>query len=135
QSCGDICGPAYYRGTSSVLYHNDGDGAFTDVTRRAHVDTAGGKALGVVVWDEEGDGWPDLAVANDTVPNWLFRNNGNGTFTEVGVEAGIAYGPGGRARAGGGGEMADGDGGGGHALLIGDQAIGRLRRIGPAPAA
>src|SRR5712692_2776888 len=91
QSCGDICGPSYYRGTASVLYHNNRDGTFTDVTRSAHVDNPDGKALGVVVWDEDGDGWPDFAVANDTVPNWLFHNNRNGTFTEVGIESGVAY--------------------------------------------
>src|SRR5262249_40945394 len=70
-----ICAPRYYPGSASVLYHNNGDGTFTDVTRRAGVDNPRGKALGIVVWDVDDDGWPDFAVANDTVPNWLFHNN------------------------------------------------------------
>jgi enediyne biosynthesis protein E4 len=122
QSCGDICGPSYYRGTSSILYRNNGDGTFTDVTRRAKVDRDQGKALGVVVWDYDGDGWLDFAVANDTVPNWLFRNNRNGTFSEVGVEAGIAYSNTGQARAGMGIDTADWSSSGQAALLIGNNA-------------
>ncbi len=122
QSCGDICGPAYYGGTTSVLYHNNRDGTFTDVSRRAHIAAAAGKALGVAVLDADGDGWPDLAVANDTVPNWLFRNRGDGTFTEVGVESGMAYGANGQARAGMGVDTADFDHSGHEALLIGNNA-------------
>jgi enediyne biosynthesis protein E4 len=83
------CDPTYYQGSTSVLYHNNRDGTFTDVTRQAGVDRPNGKALGVAVWDADGDGWPDFAVANDTEPNWLFHNTRNGTFTERGVEAGI----------------------------------------------
>jgi hypothetical protein len=125
QSCGDssgryICAPRYYSGTSSVLYHNNRDGTFTDVTQRAGVGLHTGKALGIVVWDYNGDGWPDFAVANDTVPNWLFRNNRNGTFTEVGVEEGIAYSSSGQSRAGMGIDTADYDGSGREALLIGN---------------
>jgi hypothetical protein len=122
QSCGDICGPKYYPGTASVLYHNNRDGTFSDVTRRAHVDTADGKALGVTVWDADGDGWLDFAVANDTVPNWLFHNNRDGSFTETGVEAGIAYAANGQARAGMGVDTADLDLTGREAMLIGNNA-------------
>jgi enediyne biosynthesis protein E4 len=135
QSCGDICGPKYYPGTASVLYHNNRDGTFTDVTRRAHVDVPDGKALGVTAWDEDGDGWVDFAVANDTVPNWLFRNNRDGTFTEAGVEAGIAYAPNGQARAGMGVDIADPDDSGREALLIGNNAsegLGFYRPEAPA---
>src|SRR5215212_2921981 len=94
------CDPSYYEGTVSVLYHNNGNGTFTDATHQAGVDRPNGKALGVVVWDPDNDGWPDFVVANDSQPNWLFHNNQNGTFTEMGVETGVAYGPQGRVRAG-----------------------------------
>src|SRR5439155_1748933 len=89
----------YGMGCAVGDYDNDGR-TFTDVTKKAGVALTTGKALGIVVWDMNGDGWPDFAVANDTVPNWLFRNNRNGTFTEVSVEDGIAYGSTGQARAG-----------------------------------
>jgi hypothetical protein len=103
------CPPSYYPSTASVLYQNDGAGKFTDVTREAKVDPTNGKALGVVVWDMDDDGWLDLAVANDSQPNWLFRNNGDGTFAEIGVEAGVAYGPQGRQRSGMGIDTGDYD--------------------------
>jgi enediyne biosynthesis protein E4 len=114
------CSPSYYPSTSSVLYHNNGNGTFTDVTHRAKVDAANGKALGVVVWDMDDDGWPDFAVANDSEPNWLFRNNRDGTFTEVGVEAGVAYGPQGRQRSGMGIDTADYELTGREALVVGN---------------
>jgi hypothetical protein len=126
-SCGDssgpyLCGPKYYGGTSSVLYHNNRDGTFTDVTKRAGVDTPGGKALGVLVWEFDGDGWPDFIVANDTTPNWLFRNNRNGTFTEKGVETGIAYSGTGKARAGMGIDTADYEHSGRETIFIGNNS-------------
>lgn len=144
--CGDssgphICAPKYYDGTVSVLYHNEGAGTggesvrFTDVTRRAHVDSPNGKALGVAVWDFDGDGWLDFAVANDTVPNWLFRNNRNGTFTEQGAEAGIAYANNGQARAGMGIDTADYEDSGREAVLIGNNSVEGLGLYRPAPAA
>lgn len=129
------CDPTYFEGTASVLYHNEGDGTFRDMTRRAGVDQSGGKALGVVTWDPDGDGWPDLAVANDGQPNWLFRNNRDGTFTETGVEAGVAYGPQGKSRAGMGIDTADFDLSGREALLIGNLSGEGLAffRAGEAP--
>jgi hypothetical protein len=125
QVCGDaerprICGPNRYEGTTSVLHRNNGGGRFTDVTRQAKVDRPNGKALGVVVWDPDDDGWLDFAVANDSQPNWLFRNNRDGTFTEMGVEAGVAYGPQGSARAGMGIDTADVDHSGRETVLIGN---------------
>jgi hypothetical protein len=114
------CDPTYYSGTVSTLYHNDGGGRFTDVTERAGVARPNGKALGVVVWDADGDGWPDFAVANDSEPNWLFHNNRNGTFTEIGVEAGVGYGPQGKIRAGMGADLADYDHSGRETLVIGN---------------
>jgi hypothetical protein len=143
--CGDssgpyICAPQYYAGTASVLYHNEGGDArggprFIDVTRRARVDSPNGKALGVVVWDFDHDGWLDFAVANDTTPNWLFRNNRDGTFAELGAEAGFAYSNNGRARAGMGIDTGDYDNSGREALLIGNnsmEGLGLYRPIAPA---
>jgi enediyne biosynthesis protein E4 len=140
QSCGDssgryICGPKYYGGTASVLYHNNRDGTFTDVTRHAGVGSATGKALGIVVWDFDGDGWPDFAVANDTVPNWLFHNNRNGTFSEISVEAGIAYSGTGTARAGMGIDTADYESSGREAVLIGNNSTEGLGLYQSEPAA
>ncbi len=114
--CGDrkpgyrsYCTPEVYAGTSSALYHNNGDGTFTDVTRRAGVYNAKGKALGVVWGDYNNDGHIDLLVACDTEPNVLYRNNGDGTFTEVGLQAGVAYGENGKALSGMGVDFGDYD--------------------------
>ena len=114
--CGDrkpgyrsYCTPEVYEGTSSALYHNNRDGTFTDVTRRAGVYNAKGKALGVVWGDYNNDGYIDLLVANDTEPNLLYRNNGDGTFTEVGLQAGVAYGENGKALSGMGVDFGDYD--------------------------
>jgi hypothetical protein len=128
-----VCGPMHYEGTTSVLYRNDG-GRFTDVTRAAGVDRPNGKALGVVVFDVDDDGWLDLAVANDSQPNWLFRNRGDKTFAEIGVEAGIAYGPRGTARAGMGIDTADYDLSGREAILVGNlsgEGLALFRPSGP----
>jgi hypothetical protein len=127
RSCGDssgpyLCGPKYYEGTSSVLYHNNGNGTFVDVTKRAGVDNPSGKALGVLAEDLDGDGWPDLIVANDTTPNWLFHNNRDGTFTDRGMETGIAYSGTGQARAGMGIDTADYEHSGREAVFIGNNS-------------
>jgi hypothetical protein len=79
-----------------------------------------GKSLGVAVCDYNDDGWPDVAIANDTRPNWLFRNNRDGTFTEVGAEAGIAHSSSGKARAGMGIDAGDMDGSGRDSFVIGN---------------
>jgi hypothetical protein len=115
-----ICGPTTYPGVPSVLYHNNGDGTFTDVTQQAGLDETAGKALGVAVWDYDNDGWLDLAVAKDREPNLLYRNNHDGTFTERGVEAGIAYNSRGKARAGMGIDTGDTSNSGQESVLIGN---------------
>src|SRR5439155_3681170 len=78
------CQPSLFESTRSVLYRNNGDGTFTDVTREAGVDDPGGKALGVVALDFDDDGLPDLFVANVGVPNFFFRYLCNGKFASLG---------------------------------------------------
>jgi hypothetical protein len=117
-----LCGPTFYKGEPSTLYRNNGDGTFTDVTNRAGLYDTVGKALGVVVWDFDDDGWLDLAVAKDMEPNLLYRNNRNGTFTEQGVVAGIAYSNQGKTRAGMGIDTADTANSGRESILIGNNA-------------
>lgn len=92
------CGPHEYPGVRDTLYRNNGDGTFTDVTTRAGVHNTG-KGLGVLFTDYNNDGYPDIFVANDAIPDFLYRNNRDGTFTEVAITAGIAYNSEGRATA------------------------------------
>jgi enediyne biosynthesis protein E4 len=92
------CTPEAYPGDTCRLFHNLGDGRFEDVTGKAGIYDPTGKSLGVAILDYDGDGWPDIAVANDTQPNKLYRNNHNGTFTEEAVQAGFALSEDGIAR-------------------------------------
>jgi len=85
------CGPNEYHGIADVLYRNNGDGTFTDITEAAGVYEPTTRGLGVVFTDVNGDGWVDIYVANDMSPNTLFMNQGNGTFQEEGVLRGVAY--------------------------------------------
>jgi len=114
------CTPESYKGTSSKLYHNLGNGKFEDVTDKAGVGDPKSKSLGVAVLDYNGDGWPDLFVTNDTQPNKLYRNNRNGTFTDEGMSAGVAFGEDGVARGAMGVDAADYDRSGRPALLVGN---------------
>jgi enediyne biosynthesis protein E4 len=116
------CTPESYKGTSSKLYHNLGGGKFEDVTVKAGLGDPTSKSLGVVVFDFDGDGWADLFISNDTQPNKLYRNNGNGTFSEVGMQAGVAYGEDGTARGAMGADAADYDRSGRPHLLVGNFA-------------
>lgn len=85
------CGPRGLDGAGDTLYRNNGDGTFTDVSKKAGVDDPPGYyGLGVVWSDLDRDGWPDIFVANDTVPNYYYRNNGKGSFTEEGLISGLA---------------------------------------------
>ncbi len=101
------CGPLVYKADSCRLFRNLGGGRFQDVTQEAGIHKTTGKSLGVTVWDLEGDGYPEIFVANDLTPNYLFRNNRKGAFREEGLEAGIAYGADGVARSGMGIDIAD----------------------------
>jgi enediyne biosynthesis protein E4 len=94
------CTPEAYRGQTCWLFRNRGNGTFEDVTATSGIFDSSSKSLGVALLDYDQDGWPDLIVANDTQPNKLYRNHRDGTFKEVGVEAGVAFSPDGKARAG-----------------------------------
>src|SRR5260221_108107 len=112
------CTPESYKGTSVRLWRNRGDGTFEDVTQKAGLNVATSKTLGMTVLDYDNDGWPDFAFSNDTQPNKLYRNSGNGTFSEKGVIAGIAFSEDGVARAGMGVDAADYDHSGYHSVMI-----------------
>ena len=114
------CTPESYKGQSPILYRNRGDGRFEDVTRAAGLHDPASKALGVALLDYNLDGPIDLFVANDTQPNRLYRNRGDGTFVDVGTTAGVAFNEAGVARAGMGVDTADLDGSGRPSILIGN---------------
>ncbi|MGH9396002.1 MAG: CRTAC1 family protein [Terriglobia bacterium] len=103
------CYPRVYPPARSWLFHNNADGTFTDVSLKSGIGSVLGKAWGVVATDINNDGWMDLFVANDTVQNFLFLNKRDGTFEEIGLEAGVGYSPDGRARSGMGVDSADYD--------------------------
>ncbi len=94
------CTPELYKGIPGRFYHNNGDGTFTDQTQAAGFLNSPGKTLGITEFDFNRDGWPDLVVSNDTQRNLLYKNNGNGTFSESAAMSGVAYDENGRARAG-----------------------------------
>ncbi len=101
------CSPNDFQGTPDILYRNNGDGTFTDVSRQSHISQYVGKGMGVAFADYDGDGYTDIFVSNDTFPNFLFHNNGDGTFTEVGMQAGVAYTDSGKTVAGMGVDFRD----------------------------
>jgi hypothetical protein len=114
------CTPQTYKGESSTLFHNKGDGTFENVTKRAGLHDPTSKSLGVAMLDYDNDGWMDLFVTNDTEPNKLYHNNHNGTFSDVGVQMGVAFSESGRVRAGMGVDAGDYDGSGWQSLVIGN---------------
>ena len=106
------CDPKIFDGTADRLYHNNGDGTFTDVSQRAGIANPAGKGLGVTFCDVDRDGWPDIYVANDTVRNFLYRNKHDGTFEDVTYAAGVGFDGNGKPRAGMGVDCGDLDGNG-----------------------
>ncbi len=96
--CGDpsknfraYCHPDVFKPAAPILYHNNGDGTFTDVTAKAGLSKLAGNGLGIAFNDVDLDGWPDILIANDARPQQLFRNNRDGTFTDIGARTGLAY--------------------------------------------
>ncbi|MCI0663969.1 MAG: CRTAC1 family protein [Acidobacteria bacterium] len=114
------CTPEKYPGQNSRLYRNSG-GKFIDVTENAGmIENPVGKSLGVTILDYNKDSWPDIFVANDTQPNKLWKNNANGTFTDMAVTAGVAFSEEGKARGGMGTDAADIDGSGNSSIVVGN---------------
>lgn len=114
--CGDAkagyrsyCHPKFYEGLPNTLFRNDGDGTFTDVSEKAGIARHVGKGMGVAFADYDADGGIDVFVANDTVPNFLFHNERNGTFREVAMQAGVAMNDDGRALSSMGADFRDVD--------------------------
>jgi hypothetical protein len=112
------CTPEAYHGATCWLFHNRGDGTFEDVTDKSGIFDTSSKSLGVAMLDYDGDGWPDLFVANDTEPNKLYRNMRDGTFHEVALSAGLAFSVDGKARAGMGVDVGDYDNSGIPGLVV-----------------
>ena len=112
------CVPRLFKPQPSRLFHNNGDGTFQDVSRESGIAGSPGKSFGAVATDVNNDGLMDLFVANDTMPNFLFLNKGNGKFEEIGLSAGVAYGEAGRPRSGMGVDAADYDGDGWQDLFV-----------------
>ncbi len=113
------CHPNNYSGVPPTLYHNNGDGTFTDVSKLSGVGLKPGNGLGVVTFDYDNDGWQDIFIANDAIPNFLFHNNGDGSFTEIGYLAGVAVSMDGQPESGMGTDAADVTGSGRLDLVVG----------------
>jgi len=135
--CGDrapgmrsYCHPDVYHGQPATLFHGNGDGTFTDVSQSSRVGATAANGLGVVTFDYDNDGWQDIFIANDGMPNHLFHNQGDGTFREVAYTAGVAVSEDGRAEAGMGVDAADTTGTGRPDLFVThlDLQLGRLYR-------
>lgn len=101
------CAPGNFKGTPNILYRNNGDGTFTDVSESSHIGKYVGKGMGLAFADYDNDGFTDIFVSNDTFPNFLLHNNGDGTFKDVALEQGVAYTSNGGVVAGMGAEFRD----------------------------
>jgi len=118
------CSPSDFSGTPNILYHNNGDGTFTDVSAQSHISQYVGKGMGVAFADYDNDGFTDVFVSNDTFSNFLLHNNGDGTFTDAALEAGVAFTRTGKTVAGMGTDFRDLDNDGRpdifHTAMFGD---------------
>jgi hypothetical protein len=125
--CGDraqnrrsYCHPDEFKPLSPLIFHNNGDGTFTDVTAKTGLALYPGKGLGVAINDFDLDGWPDIVIANDAAPQQVFHNRGNGTFEEVGLSIGASLNEDGRTFSGMGVDIADYDNDGWPDIVISD---------------
>jgi len=123
-----FAGPLDYEGESNRLFHNNGDGTFTDVSEQAGIASPVGRAMGVTVGDFDNDGWPDIYVANDQMESYLYHNNHDGTFTNVSLEQNVAYGTNGDTPSAMGPIFADYDNDGALDLFVSDMRYHRLFR-------
>ena len=118
------CSPNDFRGMPNILYRNNGDGTFTDVSESSHISRYAGKGMGIAFADYDNDGFTDIFVSNDTFPNYLFHNNGDRTFTDVALVAGVAFTDTGKVVAGMGADFRDLDNDGKpdifHTAMFGD---------------
>ncbi len=118
------CSPNDFQGMPNILYRNNGDGTFTDVSAQSHISQYVGKGMGVAFADYDNDGFMDIFISNDTFPNFLLHNNGDGTFTDVAMQAGVAYTDNGKTVAGMGADFRDLDNDGKpdifHTAMFGD---------------
>jgi len=121
-------GPLDYAGETNRLFHNNCDGTFTDVTDKSGIGAYIGRTMGVTAADFDGDGWPDIYVANDRTENFLFRNKHDGTFEEIANDAGVAYGQNGEATSSMGPVFADLTGSGRLDLWVSDAHYNRLMK-------
>ena len=112
------CHPDQFKPVTHLVYHNEGDGTFTDVSKKCGLGAVPAKGLGIAINDFDRDGWPDVAVANDSFPQQLFHNNRDGTFAEIATELGVAYDEDGKTFAGMGIDFADFDNDGWPDLFI-----------------
>jgi hypothetical protein len=126
-------GPLEYAPETNRLFHNNGDGTFTDVSAASGIASQPGRAMGVTVGDYDGDGWPDIYVANDTMASFLYHNNHDGTFTDVATETGAAYGQNGEASTAMGPVFGDYENSGHQALFVSDAHFHRLLHQGGKP--
>jgi hypothetical protein len=116
------CHPDQFNPISHLVFHNNGDGTFTDVSKKCGIAGSPGKGLGIAINDFDGDGWPDIFIANDAIAEQLFRNNHDGTFAEVALTAGLAYDQNGHVFSGMGTDFGDYDNSGWPSLFVTDLA-------------
>jgi hypothetical protein len=121
------CHPDNFEPVTNILYHNQGDGTFADVSSKSRLDASSGKGLGVALADYDDDGFVDVYVANDSVQSFLFHNNGNGTFEEVGLLAGVGFTEDGKTFAGMGVDFSDYDNDGRPDVFVTDLSNERYR--------
>jgi len=121
-------GPLDYQGETNKLFHNNCDGTFTDVSEKSDISAVIGRTMGVTAADYDGDGWPDIYVANDKTENFLFHNKHDGTFEEIATDAGVAYGQDGEATSSMGPVFADITGSGRLDLWVSDGHYNRLMK-------